>query len=335
MSEKIVKRLIRTHAHKISNDSVGSLTLKIVEKLPSYEEADEEAVIIFVSFFIAMSVLQEQYNSTIYNTLVVDTGSKLADGRELAWLAIQNIAALPAIDANKRGDKIVDGSYSFIFHDVVEGNVLKYSNELDATIAEIYIMTQYKSDHILPLTGLGYDGEFIVTRMPYGTPLESLIVSREVDVASITQQLLEAVAYLHRADILHRDIKASNIIVIEGRLYLIDFNVSTLFASHITEHCLLPNTFWYREPAFLRKTGENRWKYSFEIDVWAVGIVILEMQRSILLEHEWKDIDNVDGYRRYVTQRIAELVEPGSWLSHLLDENGATRWTIAKAIEAK
>ena len=82
-------------------------------------------------------------------------------------------------------------------------------------------------DYILPLLGvLELDGTFII--LPEATPLELGFAFKMFgdNGADFSRQLMEGVAYLHRCDIAHLDIKPGNMVVFETRLLIIDFDIS-------------------------------------------------------------------------------------------------------------
>jgi serine/threonine protein kinase len=83
-------------------------------------------------------------------------------------------------------------------------------------------------NHILPLlTALELDvGTFIF--VPEAIPLESGFAFEMVrnKGADFSRQLLAGIAYLHRCDIAHLDIKPGNMVIFENRLFIIDFDIS-------------------------------------------------------------------------------------------------------------
>ena len=87
--------------------------------------------------------------------------------------------------------------------------------------------------------------------------------------------MLEGLKYLHRNNIIHRDIKGANMLIShEGVLKLGDFGLARETASPGKEN--LTNrvvTLWYRAPELL--LGET--KYTAKIDIWSVGCVLAEM----------------------------------------------------------
>ncbi|KAJ2745274.1 serine/threonine protein kinase, CMGC, CDC2/CDK sub [Coemansia sp. BCRC 34301] len=89
------------------------------------------------------------------------------------------------------------------------------------------------------------------------------------------RQLLEGTAYLHASRVMHRDMKASNLLIDnEGRLYIADFGLARSFnpddRKDMTK-CVV--TRWYRPPELL--LGER--KYSTAIDMWGIGCIFAEM----------------------------------------------------------
>lgn len=95
----------------------------------------------------------------------------------------------------------------------------------------------------------------------------------ESEVKSIMKQLCDGVAYLHKNGIMHRDLKASNILISkDGELKIADFGLGRrqskggLYTNKVI-------TRWYRPPELLLGAME----YNTNIDVWSVGCVLGEL----------------------------------------------------------
>lgn len=70
-------------------------------------------------------------------------------------------------------------------------------------------------------------------------------------------QMLEAVAYIHKKDIIHSDLKPENFLMVRGRLKLIDFGISSKMAvdaTSIIKHSQV-GTFNYISPEALMDTS--------------------------------------------------------------------------------
>lgn len=97
------------------------------------------------------------------------------------------------------------------------------------------------------------------------------------------KQLFEGVEYMHDNHIVHRDIKAANILVSnEGVLQIADFGLARPFikrskqeriSNRLEKYTNCVVTRWYRPPELLM--GERY--YGPEIDMWGVGCILAEM----------------------------------------------------------
>ncbi|KAJ7598676.1 Pkinase-domain-containing protein [Mycena floridula] len=113
------------------------------------------------------------------------------------------------------------------------------------------------------------------------------------------KQLLEGTEYMHRNHILHRDMKAANLLISnKGTLQIADFGLARAFRP-IDEkdqrgrerkytNCVV--TRWYRPPELLMGARQ----YGGEVDLWGIGCVFGEMffRRPILPGNS--DIDQLD-----------------------------------------
>ena len=96
-------------------------------------------------------------------------------------------------------------------------------------------------------------------------------------VASLTRQALSGLAYLHREGILHRDLKADNILLdLDGTCKISDFGISkktdNIYGNDKTNN-MQGSVFWMA-PEVIRSQGEG---YSAKVDIWSLGCVVLEM----------------------------------------------------------
>ena len=90
-------------------------------------------------------------------------------------------------------------------------------------------------------------------------------------IAVVTKQVVNALVYLHcQANIMHRDIKAANILLtLDCDVKLCDFGVSGLGSKRLT---FVGTPYWMAPEVIERRVGDG-----FKADIWALGITIIEM----------------------------------------------------------
>lgn len=91
---------------------------------------------------------------------------------------------------------------------------------------------------------------------------------------AIFSQIVSAVAYIHDHDIVHRDIKASNIrLTPDGDAKLLDFGIAkNEFTPQLTQTGFVVGTVEYLAPEQI-----NSGKADERSDIWALGILLFEM----------------------------------------------------------
>lgn len=96
----------------------------------------------------------------------------------------------------------------------------------------------------------------------------------EAQVKTYAKQLLSGLWYCHEREVLHRDIKGSNLLVDnQGNLKIADFGLARTFNDNLKRYTNKVITLWYRSPELLLGAEE----YGPEVDMWSVGCLLVEL----------------------------------------------------------
>ncbi|KAI8360498.1 Pkinase-domain-containing protein [Mortierella sp. GBAus27b] len=153
-------------------------------------------------------------------------------------------------------------------------------SDIQREIATLSQLKNCDSQNITRYHGSFLNGTKLWIVMDYaaGGSIRSLLQAlHRIDekcIAVIAREVLQALSYLHKHGIIHRDIKAANILLTdEGRVQLCDFGV----AGQVTMNSLKRNSFvgtpYWMAPEVIRE-GQT---YDFKADIWSLGITIYEI----------------------------------------------------------
>ncbi len=146
-----------------------------------------------------------------------------------------------------------------------------------ALAQEFRLLASLRHPHIISVLDYGFDaaGRPYFT-MPLLEDAETVIeaaagapLDARVDYLS---RILQALAYLHRQGVVHRDLKPNNVLVSDGRLKLLDFGISILHAEAESGAAGAAGTLLYMAPEIL--AGEPA---SAAADLFAVGVIAYEL----------------------------------------------------------
>ncbi|KAI9005921.1 kinase-like domain-containing protein [Gaertneriomyces semiglobifer] len=157
-------------------------------------------------------------------------------------------------------------------------------NQIDELRREIQIMSLSKHPNLLPVHGSFVNGSKLYIVAPFCSAGSCLDIMKtafqdgidEVSIATILKQALEGLVYLHKNGLIHRDVKAGNLLIHEGGLVqLADFGVSSSLME-TGERKGLRKTFvgtpCWMAPEVMEQSG-----YDYKADIWSFGITALEL----------------------------------------------------------
>ena len=191
---------------------------------------------------------------------------------------------------------------------------------------EVALLSQMRDAHtrnVVQYWGCWLQGASLWIAMDFaeGGSVRTLMKSEpvpELHASVITRETLVALSYLHNAGIIHRDIKAANILITHtGKVLLCDFGVAASFVSGAAQgkrHTFIGTPYWMAPEVI----AQNQ-PYDYKADIWSLGITVYEMVTG---NPPYTELDQHQAMMQIAKGKPARL--PDSPYSPLLREFVAT-----------
>lgn len=207
----------------------------------------------------------------------------------------------------RKGRKLGHGSYGVVYEGLTKdgqliavkqvclttGDTDLAQKEFEELHHEVDLLKTLSHENVVKLLGTSLDGSMINIFMEHitGGSIASLLLQygplQEQTIRNYTKQILKGIEYLHENNVIHRDIKGSNVMVMtSGRIKLIDFGCakrlrenSSKMNTHSSDDGRLLNsvrgTPYWMAPEVITCDGHGS-----KSDIWSVGCTVFEMATS-------------------------------------------------------
>ncbi|XP_066517490.1 STE20-like kinase b [Hoplias malabaricus] len=221
----------------------------------------------------------------------------------------------------------------------------KTEEELEDYMVEIEILASCDHHNIVKLLDAFYYESklWILIEFCAGGAVDAVMLElerplTEPQIRVVCKQVLEALVYLHESKVIHRDLKAGNILLtLDGEVKLADFGVSAKNTKTFQRRdSFIGTPYWMAPEVVMCETSKDR-PYDYKADIWSLGVTLIELAQMEPPNHEMNPMR--------VLLKIAKaepptLMQPSKWspefsdfLRHCLDKNLDNRWSAAQLLQ--
>eukprot|EP00754_Rhynchopus_humris_P023336 Rhum_TRINITY_DN14828_c9_g1::Rhum_TRINITY_DN14828_c9_g1_i1::g.123941::m.123941 len=238
---------------------------------------------------MSLSQCSTGWNPERRSSALADPPHSLSQSRQSSSQGLG--AVLPGIPKQwQRGQLLGSGSYGNVYMGVRQNGTFFAAKVIPLNDAlprerlvelkrEVELMSNLQHKNIVSYFGCSIEKEELIVFMEYvqGGSLGSLVRKHgqrltERAVAAYTLQILEGVEYLHRNNIIHRDLKGDNILWGEaGAVKLADFGTSKRMNETCITH-LAGTPLWMAPEAITSQKS-----ITLKADIWSLGCVVCEL----------------------------------------------------------
>uniref|UniRef100_A0A673NHQ5 non-specific serine/threonine protein kinase n=1 Tax=Sinocyclocheilus rhinocerous TaxID=307959 RepID=A0A673NHQ5_9TELE len=213
----------------------------------------------------------------------------------------------------------------------------KTEDELEDYMVEIDILASCDHHNIVKLLDAFYYESklWILIEFCAGGAIDAVMLElerplTEPQIRVVCKQSLDALQYLHDNKVIHRDLKAGNILLtLDGDVKLADFGVSAKNTKTIQRRDTFIGTpYWMAPEVVMCETSKDR-PYDYKADIWSLGITLIELAQIEPPNHEMNPMR--------VLLKIAKaepptLQQPSKWYkTHSVTDSRPLRELIAEA----
>ncbi|XP_066476059.1 STE20-like serine/threonine-protein kinase isoform X2 [Tiliqua scincoides] len=247
-----------------------------------------------------------------------------------------------------------DGAFGKVFKaQNKETNVLaaakvidtKSEEELEDYMVEIDILASCDHPNIVKLLDAFYyeNNLWILIEFCAGGAVDAVMLElerplTEPQIRVVCRQTLEALHYLHENKIIHRDLKAGNILfTLDGDIKLADFGVSAKNTRTIQRRdSFIGTPYWMAPEVVMCETSKDR-PYDYKADVWSLGVTLIEMAEIEPPHHE---LNPMRVLLKIAKSDPPSLAQPSKWsadfkdfLKKCLEKNVDARCSTAELLQ--
>ncbi|KAM8742733.1 serine/threonine-protein kinase 10 [Acanthopagrus schlegelii] len=221
----------------------------------------------------------------------------------------------------------------------------KCEDELEDYIVEIDILAKCDHRYIVKLLDAFYfDNKlWIMIEFCPGGAVDATMLEldrglTEPQIKVVCRQMLEALVYLHSMKIIHRDLKAGNILLmLDGDIKLADFGVSAKNTKTLQRRdSFIGTPYWMAPEVVMCETMKDA-PYDYKADIWSLGITLIELAQIEPPHHE---LNPMRVLLKIAKSDPPSLEQPHKWsqdfkdfLRKALDKNPETRPTASQLLE--
>lgn len=217
-------------------------------------------------------------------------------------------------------EKLGEGSYGEVYsaRDKRTGNMVAIKavpveSDLTDLHKEIAILRKCRSPYVVSYYGsYEKDGDlWIVMEYCSAGSVSDLmsmcdITLEEHEICEVLAAVLKGLEYLHEIHLIHRDLKAGNILLTRtGAAKLADFGVSAQLTSTMSKRRTVIGTPYWMPPEVIQESA-----YDYRADIWSLGITAIELADG---EPPYADIHPMRAIFLIPSREPPKLKEPNAW----------------------
>ncbi|XP_012283262.1 serine/threonine-protein kinase 10 [Orussus abietinus] len=195
---------------------------------------------------------------------------------------------------------------------------LEGEDDLSDFMIEIDILSECKHENVVELHEAYFiDGKlWMLIEYCDGGALDSIMVElekplTEPQIAYVCQHMTRGLTFLHKSKVIHRDLKAGNVLLtMAGGVKIADFGVSAKNKHTLQKHDTFIGTpYWMAPEVVLCETFRDN-PYDFKVDIWSLGITLIEFAQMEPPNHEMSPMRVLLKIQK---SDPPKLDQPGKW----------------------